>query len=114
MRHFKEAKALYRKMIPVMRRSLGDSDDLTIGTRSGYAEALCEDPTATLDDVREAVSTLEDVIPTARRVFGPSHPTTAKIEQSLRLSRAALRNAQNSEAFRNWKAIQARETPGSA
>jgi len=81
--------------------------------RSSYAEALSEDPTATLDDLHEAVNTLEDMVPTARRVFGPSHPTTEKIERSLRLSRSTLRNAQNSEAFRNWKALQARETPPS-
>ena len=109
--HFEEAKALYRKMIPVMRRSLGDSDELTLGMRSSYAEALSEDPTATLDDLREAVNTLEDMVPTARRVFGPSHPTTAKIERALRLSRSTLRTAQNSEAFGNWKAMHAELPP---
>ena len=32
--------------------------------------ALYEDPDATLDDLREAVTTLEEIEPTARRVFG--------------------------------------------
>ena len=32
------------------------------------------DPGATLDDLREAVATLEETAPTARRVFGGAHP----------------------------------------
>ena len=54
---------------------------------------------ATLDDLREAVSTLEETEPVARRVLGNSHPTVQSIEFGLRVSRAALR---------------ARETPGGA
>ena len=46
---------------------------------------------ATLDDLREAVTTLEDVQRTARRVFGGTHPLTSMIERHLQNSRAALR-----------------------
>ena len=56
-----------------------------------YAEALYADPAATLDDLREAVTTLEDAERIARRVFGGAHPTTAGIEKALRGARAALR-----------------------
>ena len=56
-----------------------------------YAEALCWDTAATLDDVREAVTTLEETLPTARRVLGGAHPITTAIEVSLRNARAALR-----------------------
>ena len=56
-----------------------------------YAEALCRDPTATLDDLREAVATLEEIEPTARRVFGGAHPITIGTEFVLRAARAALR-----------------------
>ena len=56
-----------------------------------YALALCNDPDATLDDVREAVTTLEDTERTARRVFGCEHPSTVQIGISLRNARAALR-----------------------
>ena len=49
------------------------------------------DPAATLDDLREAVTTLEDVERTARRVFGGAHPFTASVEVKLRAARAALR-----------------------
>ena len=50
-----------------------------------------KDTVATLDDVREAVSTLEEIEAIARRVFGGSHPLTGGIEKSLREARAALR-----------------------
>ena len=54
-------------------------------------QAHYEDPGATLDDLREAVKTLEDTAPTARRVFGGAHPLTTAIETSLRDARAVLR-----------------------
>ena len=53
--------------------------------------ALCRDASATLDDLREALNTLEEIEPTARRVLGGSHPTTTGIEKILQFARAALR-----------------------
>ena len=61
------------------------------GLRWVYAQSLFRDTGATLDDLREAVTTLEDVGRIARRVLGSAHPTTTEIEDDLRLSRAALR-----------------------
>ena len=49
------------------------------------------DNCASLDDLREAVATLEEIERIARRVLGGAHPTTAGIEVSLENSRAALR-----------------------
>ena len=46
---------------------------------------------ATLDDLREAVTTLGEVEPIARRVLGGAHPLTEGIEEELRGSRAILR-----------------------
>ena len=46
---------------------------------------------ATLDDLREAVTTLEETERTARRVFGGVHPLTKVIEHNLPNARAALR-----------------------
>ena len=91
LKHFKEAKALMRKTIPVARRVLGDSCDLTLGMHLNYARSLCNDPGATLDNLREAVGTLEETGPIARRVLGGAHPLAMKIEASLRIARAALR-----------------------
>ena len=56
-----------------------------------YARALYQDPDATLYDLREAVATLEDIEPIARRVFGGTHPMTTGIEGDLRIVRTALR-----------------------
>jgi hypothetical protein len=56
-----------------------------------YAQTLYKDECATLDDLREAVATLEDSERTARRVLGGAHPTVAAIERTLGEARAALR-----------------------
>ena len=57
-----------------------------------YAKTLYKDAGATLDDLREAVTTLQDTERTARRVFGGSHPLTVDIVVSLRYAQAALRS----------------------
>ena len=97
LERLEEVKTLLRKTLPVARRVLGKSDELTLMMRWCYAEALCRDDGATLDDLREGVTTLEDVERTARRVFGGAHPNTMGIEGSLRDARAALR-AREAEA----------------
>ena len=56
-----------------------------------YAGGLSEDPAATLDDLREAATTLEDTERTAWRVLGGAHPTTGNIADELRNARAKLR-----------------------
>ena len=52
--------------------------------------ARCNDD-ATLDDLREAVETLEETERTGRRVLGSAHPLVGDFELSLRAARAALR-----------------------
>ena len=61
--------------------------------------ALYKNTGATLDDLREAVTTLEDAGLIARRVLGSAHPDTEGIEDDLRDAQAVLR---------------ARETPSSS
>jgi len=59
-----------------------------------YAIALYGDADAspaTLDDLSEAVTTLEDGERIARRVLGGAHPVVSTMEVSLRDARAALR-----------------------
>ena len=63
-----------------------------------FAIGLYADPGATLDDLREAVTTLEDAERIARRVLGGAHPTTTATGRCLGAARATLR---------------ARETPSS-
>ena len=91
LQRFEEAKSLLRKLIPVARRVLGENQGLTLDMRWNYAAALCKDPAATLDDLREAVTTLEEAERAKRRVLGGDHPVTTKIERDLRNARAKLR-----------------------
>ena len=53
--------------------------------------ALYKDDSATLDDLREAVTTLEDTERITRRALGGSHPITKGVERDLQDARAALR-----------------------
>ena len=90
LHRYAEAKALMRKTTPVARGAFGDSHDLALQTRRNYARSLFRDPSATLDDLREAVETVGDIERTARRVFGDSHPTTNSIRRDLQLARKKL------------------------
>ena len=91
LQRFKEAKSLLRRTLPVARRVLGQNDRTTLGMQSIYAEALYGDPSATLRELREAVTTLEDAERRARRVFGGAHPTTVGLGAELKLLRESLR-----------------------
>ena len=90
LQHFEEAKSLLRNWIPVARRVRGKNCGLTLRMRMLYAHALCRDANATLDDLRESVETLEELVTTARRVLGSAHPLTSAFEQDLRKSQEAL------------------------
>ena len=85
-----EAKSLLRKTIPVARRVLGENNEVTLRVKLTYAMTLYGDPGATLDDLREAVMTLENMTRIARRVFGGAHPLTTSIDRCLRESRVEL------------------------
>ena len=87
-KRFEEAKSVLCKMIPVARRVSGDDDETTLRMRWNYAHSLCMDPAATLDDLREAVTTLEELERIARRVLGGQHPLKVMIEDRLRNARA--------------------------
>jgi len=102
LRRFEEAKALLRKMIPVARRVLGERNQTTLMTRWNYAVALCKDDGATLDDLREGVTMLEDADRVARRVLGGLNPVAAGIQKNLQAVRAALAAARKGESIRGW------------
>ena len=90
LERFEEARSLLRKTIPVARRVLGESHQLTLKMRWTYARSLYTDTGATLDDLHEAVTTLEESKSIARRVFGGEHPATVEVERILRAAREAL------------------------
>ena len=91
LRRFEEAKTLLRKLMPAAQRILGDNGYITLSMRSIYAEALYRAEGAPLDDLREAVATLEETDRTARRVLGGTHPFTGQVGDRLLEARAALR-----------------------
>ena len=98
LQHFAEAKARLRKMIPVARRVLGETYETTLRMRSQYARVLYADPDATLDDIREAVTMLEETERAACHVLGPSHPISIGIGRDLKNVRGGLR-------IRKWGAL---------
>ena len=91
LERFEEAKALLLKAMPIARRVLGDNDRLTLKLRCNYAVVLYKADGATLDDLREAVTTLEDLARIARRVLGGAHPVVAQVQVDLGNAQAALR-----------------------
>ena len=77
--------------ISVVRRVLGENSDILLKMKHKYAQTLYEDPEASLDDLREAVTTLEELEPIVRRVLGGAHPLTMILEGDVRLMRLTLR-----------------------
>ena len=113
LKRFKEVKSLTRKTMPVARRVLGEGHDLTLMMTLLYANALYHDEGATLDDLREAVATLEDAAGIARRVLGGAHPLTVDIEDPLRVARATLRARETADENSLRDAMEAM-APGDA
>ena len=105
----KEAETLLRRTVPVARRVLGENNEITLRARWIYATALC-DIGATLDDLREAVTTLKSVAPSWKRVFGEAHPETQRVQGALKEVREALRAREESDVCDAMAAM----TPGDA
>ena len=55
--------------------------------------ALSRDNGATLDDLREAVTTLESVANSWKQVFGQAHPETPMVQGALEMARKTLARA---------------------
>ena len=113
IKRFEEAKSVLRKMMPVARRVLGVTYELTLRMKWNYARALYTDTGATLDDLREAVTTLAETERTARRVFGGAHPTTKGIQDALQNARALLRAREGDDVSSVCEAVE-KMMPGDA
>ena len=116
LKRFEEARPLMRKTIPAARRVLGESHEITLCLRWNYATALYSDPAASLDKLREAVTTLEDVGQIAQQVLGGSHPYTEGIAGDLREARAALRASEEAASgdMSDIRKLVEAMTPGDA
>ena len=71
-----------------------------------YAKSHYEDPAATLDDLNEAVTTLEEIERIARRVLGDAHPLTTAISELLK-SRPMLRERETGDVSSLREAVEA-------
>ena len=71
--------------------------------------AIYRDNGASLDDRREAVTTLMETERTARRVLGSAHPTTERLGRHLQAARAALHARETQDAFRTARTNLAQE-----
>ena len=85
------ATSVLRKSIRVARRVLGENHTLTLTSRSLYAQTILHNPSSTLDEIREAINTLEEMEPIARRTLGIAHPIAVNIQSELQKARALLR-----------------------
>ena len=110
LERFEEVKSLLRRSMPVARRVLGASHDHTLRMRCIYAQSLYWDTGAALADLREAVTTLEEIERTARRVLGGAHPKAAAMERSLQAAREALRAREAGETLIFVNARDVRKT----
>ena len=91
MERYGEASKLLRKLAPVARRVLGETDETTLRMRWTFGEALYKDDGATLEDLRESVTTFEEIERIAHRALGSAHPLTKTFGRQLQKARAALR-----------------------
>jgi tetratricopeptide (TPR) repeat protein len=112
-KRFEEARSLMRKIMPVAQRVLGESDATTLRIGYNYARALYIDPDAPLDALREAVTRLENLERTARRVLGGAHPLAVDFEDELRNARAALAAREGDNVSSVCEGVAAM-TPGGA
>ena len=78
--------------------ALGESHPVLLTMKRLYARTLYMDSGASLDDLREAVATLEEIERTARRVLGSANPRVWMIEKSLEDARDALHARETSSA----------------
>ena len=81
--------------------------------RSMHASALYK-VADTLDDLREAVNTFEETVPTTRRVLGGAHPLVRVVEEDLRKARAALALRASGGDDESLRQAMAALTPGDA
>ena len=109
LHHHAEVRSLMLETMPVARRVLGESNELALKLRWSYALALYTDKGATLDDLLEAVETLEHTGRIARRVLGGAHPVTPGIERDLRSARAVLAARDGDDASSVCEALRKAE-----
>ena len=96
---------------PVPPPLIPSTVDITLIAKQYYAETLYNNVNAgasrrPLDDLREAVTTLEDGERIARQVLGGTHPLTTGIEKSIQNVRAELAARDGDDASSVCEAVR--------
>ena len=81
------APAALERLREYLRHDASEAD-VAVAFAGGGAD---KDDSATLADVQEAVTTLELVTESWKRVLGPAHPETLNVQVALASAREALR-----------------------
>ena len=87
LERFQEAKRLLRKVIPVARRVLGNEHELTLSLCEDLSRATLLDVESSAEEKRKALQTLEDTLGVMRRVLGPQHPDTQRVQDEVEVCR---------------------------
>ena len=73
---------MLRKLLLVARRVLGADHWLTLSIREDLCRATL-DGGSSANEKRDALKMLEDTLGVMRRVLGPQHPDTQRVQRSL-------------------------------
>jgi len=79
-----------REQLPEARRALGEEHEINMKLRRFYACCLYKPDGASRDEVVEATNLFEALSRMTRRVFGPAHPFTTKIQKDLKNAQEQL------------------------
>ena len=85
-----ESMAFSRPLLPLARRVLGADHEVCLRFAHSYAYAVLACAAASRDELLFAEKLLEDTVRRLRRVFGISHPSTARAEGDLARIRRLL------------------------
>jgi hypothetical protein len=86
---FAEAKTFMSEQTPAIRDSFGPDHCIVLDLQTYHGRDLFEADDATVDDCREAMTVLDDVVTRSRRVFGERHPDTVRASVLLDGARLA-------------------------
>ena len=96
LNEYAEVKSLVRTNIPYARRRHGNDHLITTNLLELLSVIIIDevqqhrDAADPSEDLREAVTTLEDLCKRGRRIFGATHPQTLKFEKNLKRARNLL------------------------
>jgi hypothetical protein len=85
-----ESMAFSRRLLPLARRALGADHDVCLRLAHSYAYAAMNCAAVSREELIFAEKLVEDTVRRLRRVFGISHPSTARAEADLARIRRLL------------------------